>query len=80
MDSRAVTAWANVASSMFEATTCTRQPFSGNQVSNSALRNVPGRWAMAREPPSELWSLMVTKSMPRARARRYTSAGSVYDS
>ena len=53
---------------MPSATTCTRQPFSGNHASNSVLRNVPGRCAMANEPSSVLWSVMVTKSMPRARA------------
>ena len=35
---------------------------------------------MAREPFSVLWSLIVTKSMPRLRAAAYTSCGSAYDS
>ncbi len=54
MDALACMALANVASSMSDAITCTRQPFSGNQVSNSELRNVPGRWAMASAPSNEL--------------------------
>jgi hypothetical protein len=35
---------------------------------------------MASEPFSVLWSLIVTKSMPRLRAAAYTSSGSAYDS
>ena len=65
--SLALFAVSNVASSMPRATTCTRTPSSGNQLSSSVLRNVPGRWAIASEPASVLWSVMVTKSMPRAR-------------
>ena len=64
---RAAFAAAKVRSSMPSATTCTRTWSSGNQVSNSQLRNVPGRCAMASEPASVLWSVTVTKSMPRAR-------------
>ena len=76
----ALAASANVASSRPSATTWTRAPSSGNQVSNSVLRKVPGKSAMARDPASVLWSVMVTRSIPRARCARYRSRGSVKDS
>ena len=51
----------------FQTRTCSGVSSSGKQVVTSTERKVPGRSAMRSAPSSVLWSLIVTRSMPRAR-------------
>ncbi len=67
----------NWRSVMFHARTWILHRSSGKYVVISLLTNMPGRCAISSAPLMQLWSEIVTKSMPRRRAMSYTARGCV---